>query len=88
MEPPFGDKELELDYPCDWEYTLIGSSEAEVRSAVAEVVGTRPHRLSFSHTSKGGKYVSLKLDLTVVDEADRKARFEELAPHANVGFVV
>lgn len=82
------DRRPEIDYPATWSYQVIGSDEALVREAVASVVLEREHSLRLTNTSRTGKYISLRLELTVVDEADRLAIFEALAAHAHVRIVL
>lgn len=81
-------QELELDYPCRWSFTVIGSDEARLRGAVAEVVGDTDHDLVPSRRSSGGRYLSLVLSLEVRDEAHRTAIWEGLAAQAVVKFVL
>ena len=67
---------------------MIGSDEALVRGAVAEVILERRHTLRLTNRSRTGKYCSLLLELVVVDESDRLALFEALAAHADVRIVL
>ena len=59
MDPT--DRKLELDYPCEWGYTLIGADEFEMRTAVADLIGDCVHRVRVSRRSAMGRYVSLEL---------------------------
>lgn len=74
----FGDEKPHLDYPCSWSYRLIGRDEATLRSAVAGVVEADEYRIVPSHKSRTGRYVSMRLTLTVRDEAHRISLFEDL----------
>ncbi len=67
---------LELSYPCEWPYVLIGSDEAELRSAVKNIVQNRTHTITLSNTSAQGKYVSLKVLVVVRSDEDRVGIFE------------
>jgi putative lipoic acid-binding regulatory protein len=82
------DRRPQIDYPITWSYQVIGSDEALMREAVARLVAARAHTLERTKTSRTGKYCSLRLELVVVDEADRLALFEALATHAAVRFVL
>ena len=82
------DRRPEIDYPTTWSYQLIGSDEALVRSAVAEIVAAREHTLQLTKTSRTGKYCSLRLEIVVADEADRLGLFQALATHSAVRFVL
>jgi uncharacterized protein len=85
---PLDGRRPEIDYPCDWSYQVIGPDEQELRRAVAEVIGDAPHTLKSGNTSKGGKYLSLGLEVRVVDEQQRLRIFELLSAHAAVKFVL
>jgi putative lipoic acid-binding regulatory protein len=82
------DRRPEIDYPTTWSYQVIGSDEELLRRAVAEVLAGREHTLRLTNASRTGKYISLRLELTVVDEAERLAIFEALAAHAAVRIVL
>ncbi|MDG2055546.1 MAG: DUF493 domain-containing protein [Phycisphaerales bacterium] len=71
--------ELELAYPCQWGYRLIGPDGDEIKRMVAAVLGDRPYQITAGKTSSGGKYVSLNLQLEVSSEEDRKSLFKTLS---------
>ena len=50
--------------------------------------GDREFELGQSRTSKGGKYVSLSLNLTVQDEAERDAIFAALTSRPEILMVI
>jgi putative lipoic acid-binding regulatory protein len=81
-------EELELEFPCMWAYTLFATDEDLLRTAVESVVGDIQHTLEASHESKGGKYLSMHLAVTVRDDAHRLAIFKELHEHADVAYVL
>jgi uncharacterized protein len=78
----------DIDYPCPWIYKVIGIDELQLRALIAELVGDRPHDLSLSRRSAEGKYTSLRLELTVSDEADRLRIFSALTDHPTVRMVL
>lgn len=82
------DKELILEYPCNWCYKLIGEERAKLEAAIHQVVLEREHRIAHSNTSRNGKYVSLNLDLLVHNEEDRQFIYEALRAHDNVKMVL
>ncbi|MFA6282101.1 MAG: DUF493 domain-containing protein [Candidatus Omnitrophota bacterium] len=65
-------EKLKIEYPCEWEYRIIGVNEESLRLAVIEIIGSKVHNLSFSNKSKTGKYISLILKTTVTSEEERK----------------
>ena len=83
QQEPIGGKP-EIDYPCQWEFKVIGTDEAALRRAIGQIVGDRVHQLSVSNRSSGGKYCSLRLEVHVEDEASRNALFEALRDHEDV----
>jgi len=50
--------------------------------------GDREFELGMSRTSKGGKYISLSLNLTVKDEAERDAIFKALTNRPEIVMVI
>ena len=90
-EPNPGDdapKKAQIDYPVEWGYTLFGTSEADVRQALNDVLGQRAHNFAPSKTSRGGKYASFHISLQVLDEEDRNQISERLSEHPGVLFVL
>lgn len=82
------EQKLELTYPCNWTYKLIGSEKEALEKAIHDVIIEREHDLSHSNTSKTGKYVSLNLKLLVHNEDDRQFIFEALKAHQNIKMVL
>ncbi len=60
-----------IDYPCSWQYKIIGESREEIRRVVESSVQQKPFELSESNVSSGGRYVSMNLELIVEDEDQR-----------------
>jgi putative lipoic acid-binding regulatory protein len=85
-----------VEYPCLWGYKIIGLEENLLRGAVKECLdtclqpnsGDREFELGLSRSSKGGKYVSLSLNLTVQDEAERDAIFTALTNRSEIVMVI
>ena len=80
--------DLNLTYPCRWDYHVIGEDEQTLRIAVAGVVGNVEYVLSLANRSKRGRYLSMHLTVVVQDEAHRLRLFEELREHADVRYVL
>lgn len=79
---------LELTYPCSWSYKLIAGEKEALEKAIHDVIIEREHKLTHSKNSKGGKYVSMNLDLLVHNEEDRNFIYEALKAHQNVKMVL
>lgn len=77
-----------LVYPLPWTYVVIGVSEAAIRTAIADILQSRPYDVEFSKSSARGKYVSLRITLIVRDEADRGNIFTSLNDHPSTAFVL
>jgi putative lipoic acid-binding regulatory protein len=85
-----------VEYPCLWGYKVIGPDEDNMRQAVKHCLdeclqqntGDREYELGQSRTSKGGKYISLSLNLTVNDEAERDSIFTSLSARTEILMVI
>jgi len=81
-------EKLELNYPCNWKYKVIGKSESDVKSAVKEILDVREYTLKASKSSKKGKFVSFTLELLVHNEDDRKTLYDVLCDHEKIKMVL
>lgn len=77
-----------IDYPCAWEYRLIGEDEERMRAAVAEILGEARYMLTLANRSQRARYCSLQLSLEVLDETQRLDTFERLRRNAAVRYVL
>ena len=85
----FGERDRpEIEYPTDWTFKVVGPDEGRLRNAIGGVVGSMDHTLTLSRRSRGGKYVSLELVVTVGGEAQRLAIGQVLHEHEDVKFVL
>ena len=78
----------EIEYPCPWNFKIIGREEEHMRRAIAEIVGDSDYILTFSNQSMHGKYCSLNLDMLVIDESHRLNIFESLRHHRSIQIVL
>jgi hypothetical protein len=81
-------REPRIEYPCAWDYHVIGADEQALRIAVAGIVGNVEYMLSLAHVSAKGRYCSLHLTVEVPNEERRLEIFDELRRHADVRFVL
>ena len=79
---------LEIKYPCEWDYTVIGVDEALLRDAVAEVFRGKEYSAECSKKSKTGKYISLTVKTVATCEEDRLKQFTLLGKHPSIKFVL
>jgi len=70
-----------IEYPSNWQYKIISMHEDHTKEAVLDVINERLHTLTHSKNSKGGKYISMNLELLVHNEEDRNFIFEALKAH-------
>lgn len=78
----------EIEYPCLWQYRLIGEDEAAMRAALAACVALERCALSLGNRSSGGRYLSLVAELMVADEAERLELYRMLAAHPDIKMVL
>lgn len=81
-------EKLELTYPCSWSYKLIATEKKALEQAIKDVIDEREHKLTHSKNSKGGKYISMNLDLLVHNEDDRNFIYEALKKHQSIKMVL
>ncbi len=77
----------EIEYPCEWEYKIIGHSEDSLRQAVASIAPPG-YSIAPGKESKQGKYCSLGLTVQVSDDEQRLKIFADLKVHADIVFVL
>jgi len=75
---------LELTYPCSWSYKLIGYEKKAIQKAIHDVIVEREHDLTHSNKSKGGKYISMNLELVIQNDDERNFIYEALKDHQNI----
>lgn len=79
---------LELEYPCNWCYKVIGFERAGIEIAALEIFCERRYSLKPSNSSKSGKYISMNLELLVHNEEERTYFYETLKAHPHVKMVL
>jgi len=80
--------ELQIDYPCRWQYKLIGRDEGLLRAAVVEAVEDVDYELVPSKQSATGRYLSLSLELEVRDEPHRRRIWDRIAANEHVLYLL
>ena len=82
------EQKVVIEYPCSWQYKLITMHEDHTREAILDVINDRFHTLTHSKNSKGGKYISMNLEVLVQNEDDRSFIYEALKAHQKVKMVL
>jgi hypothetical protein len=78
-----------IHYPCEWEYRIIGADADAMRAAVEEILGERErYTLEEARRSREGRWLSMSLKLTVVNEAHRYELHRVLREHPAVRMVL
>lgn len=77
-----------IEYPCQWQYRLIGEDRAAIMAAIDQAVDVRLCVISEGNTSSGGRYLSLNLELTVSSEAERLRLYQLFSDHPAIRVVI
>lgn len=78
----------EIEYPCMWQYKVIGKDKDLVEAAIQTICGHLPITVSFSNTSSSGKYHSLNVEIEIIDEKTRDALFVSFKEHQDITMVI
>ncbi|MBU2102440.1 MAG: DUF493 domain-containing protein [Candidatus Omnitrophota bacterium] len=79
---------IEIHYPCEWEFRIIGTDEGSLTQAVSGILADKKYDLVFSNISKGGKYISLALTTVVESEEERNGIYTALRKHVRIKSVL
>jgi putative lipoic acid-binding regulatory protein len=85
---PSGSCKAKIDYPCVWQYKVIGMEREAVLAAISEHLGDTPYSLADSRVSSSGTYISLSLELTVYSDYQRLRLYQALGDHPDVKVVL
>lgn len=77
-----------IEYPCAWEFRVMGADAAAMRAAIADVLGDEPHAIEPGNRSPAGRWCSLSLRMQVLDEAHRDRVHRLLREHPDVRMVL
>jgi len=77
-----------IDYPCDWQYKIIGQDRRKILAAIKDILGQSQYTVNDSNVSSRGKYISMRLEVRVADESDRLKLYRDLAEHSAVKVVL
>jgi putative lipoic acid-binding regulatory protein len=82
-----GNQKVSIDYPCRWFYKVIGSDEAKMRAAIADVIADA-WEIMACRSSATGKYLTLNVAVQVENEQRRIAIYEALRKEPSVKMVL
>lgn len=81
-------QKLQLSYPCQWVYKVIGAGQEQVLRAIVEVARGYDYDVTLSNRSKTGKYCCLNLEMTVDSEEIRTEIYTALRNHPTIRIVL
>ncbi|MEJ2058002.1 MAG: DUF493 domain-containing protein [Desulfofustis sp.] len=84
----FKQKKPDIDYPCIWEYKVIGSDENILRAVIYAACAPAVPTITLSNVSSRGTYFSLNASLEVADEKMRLRIFNHLQSSPDVKIVI
>lgn len=81
-------EKLQLTYPCQWTYKVIGAGEEILRLAISDILPDRDYSVTLSNQSRTGKYCCLNLQMTVDSDEDRTQLYEALRRHSLIRIIL
>ena len=81
-------KKPNINYPCEWNYKVIGTNVDEMIKAIEYAVEGMDFKIASSNVSSKGKYFSLKLEVYVTSEIIRDIIFAKLKANEFVKIVL
>lgn len=82
------DRRPEIDYPCIWNYKVIGNNVDDILAAVKDSVLGLEYSVRPSNVSRTGKYFSFNISIEVPNEVVRDLVFENLQKNDHIKFVI
>lgn len=71
-------KKPNIEYPCNWDYKVIGTDVDKMINVIEQSVEGMDYKISSSNVSSKGKYFSLNLTVFVSSEVIRDIIFAKL----------
>lgn len=81
-------KKPNIEYPCNWNYKVIGTDVDEMIKAIDQVAIGMDYKISSSYISSKGNYFSLNLKVFVTSEVIRDIIFSKLKDNEFVKMVL
>ncbi|MDH3346743.1 MAG: DUF493 domain-containing protein [Desulfobulbaceae bacterium] len=67
-----------IEYPCSWQFKVIGVDREAVLVAIKNCAEGREYKVQDSNVSSSGRYRSISFETTVVDEDHRIRLYRDL----------
>ena len=78
----------DIHYPCRWQFRLIGEERAAIIEAIQVAVDLSACVITEGNVSSGGRYLSVNLEMTVNDEAERLQLYQQFAANPAIRVVL
>jgi hypothetical protein len=78
----------EIDYPCQWQFRIIGEDRAAMLQAVSTCISASLYTVCEANVSSGGRFLSLNLEVAVNDDAERLHIYQLLAGNPAIRMVL
>jgi uncharacterized protein len=78
----------EIEYPCNWEYKVIGNDVDKLLTAVENAAGGLNYSVKPSNVSRNNKYFSINVIVEVPNEVTRDIIYKSLVKSENVKMVL
>ena len=88
MTTTLNNQNLEITYPCEWAIKVIGSDEKAMCAIADSIIKGAAYTVSPSNTSRTGKYVSIKIKLTLFSSEEKNDIYEKFSKHKEIKFVL
>lgn len=90
MDGSLCERKVEIDYPCQWVFKVIGMEPGPLRAAIAEVLRGHegPVSVEPSRSSGGGRYCSFNLELTLRNDEERLGYYQRLSACAAIKVIL
>ena len=77
-----------IEYPAKWGYKIIGTDIDRLLKAVEEATPGLKYEITPSNISKGAKYYSLNVTVSVSSEVVRDLVFQKLSEYPDIKMVI
>lgn len=81
-------KKPNIEYPCNWDYKVIGTDVDEMIKAIELITKGMDYKVSPSNVSSKGNYFSLNLTVFVTSEVIRDIIFANLEANEFIKMVL
>lgn len=77
----------QIDYPCEWEYRVIGENEDKIKEIVKNTI-KKSYSIEIKNKSSKGKFTSFHVKTIVNDEKERNDIYSKLSGYGEIKMVI